>query len=141
MELNLTLPQGNFILKNSAEKEYFVIAAAGGRKPELSWFKKAACGRKIYCADRGIEICFDAGFKPELLCGDADSAAPAYLEKAKDEKIKALLFNPAKDDTDLQLLLNNLPLKNNLLITGIWGGRFDHLYSNVFSLCSYKKKN
>ena len=62
MELNLTLPQGNFILKNSAEKEDFVIAAAGGRKPELSWFKKAVCGRKIYCADRGIEICFDAGF-------------------------------------------------------------------------------
>lgn len=140
MELNLTLPQGNFILKNSAEKKDFVIAAAGGRKPELSWFKKAACGRKIYCADRGIEICFDAGFKPELLCGDADSASQAYLQKAKDEKIKALLFNPAKDDTDLQLLLNNLPLKSNLLITGIWGGRFDHLYSNVFSLCSYKKR-
>lgn len=140
MELNLTLPQGNFILKNSAEKEDFVIAAAGGRKPELSWFKKAVCGRKIYCADRGIEICFDAGFKPELLCGDVDSTAPAYLQKAKDEKIKALLFNPAKDDTDLQLLLNNLPLKSNLLITGIWGGRFDHLYSNVFSLCSYKKE-
>lgn len=141
MELNLTLPQGNFILKNSAEKEDFVIAAAGGRKPELSWFKKAACGRKIYCADRGIEICFDAGFKPELLCGDADSAAPAYLQKAKDEKIKALLFNPAKDDTDLQLLLNNLPLKSNLLITGIWGGRFDHMYSNVFSLLAYKQKS
>ena len=50
------------------------------------------------------------------------------------------MFNPAKDDTDLQLLLNNLPLKSNLLITGIWGGRFDHLYSNVFSLCSYKKR-
>ena len=111
MELNLTLPQGNFILKNSAEKDDFIIAAAGGRKPEISWFKKAACGKKIYCADRGIEICFDAGFKPELLCGDADSAAPSYLQKAKDEKIKALLFNPAKDDTDLQLLLNNLPLK------------------------------
>ena len=140
MELNLSLPQGNFILKNSVEKKDFVIAAAGGRKPELSWFKKVACGRKIYCADRGIEICFDAGFKPELLCGDADSAAPAYLQKAKDEKIKALLFNPAKDDTDLQLLLNNLPLKSNLLITGIWGGRFDHLYSNVFSLCSYKRR-
>lgn len=141
MELNLILQQGNFILKNCAEKENFVIAAAGGRKPELSWFKKAVCGRKIYCADRGIETCFDAGFKPELLCGDADSAAPAYLQKAKDEKIKILLFNSDKDDTDLQLLLNNLPLKSNLLITGIWGGRFDHLYSNVFSLCSYKKRN
>lgn len=141
MELNLILPQGNFILKNSAEKEDFVIAAAGGRKPELSWFKKAACGKQIYCADRGIEICFDAGFKPELLCGDADSAGAAYLQKAKDENVKSLLFNPAKDDTDLQLLLNNLPLKSSLLITGVWGGRFDHLYSNVFSLCSYKKSS
>lgn len=47
MELNLTLPQGNFILKNSAEKDDFIIAAAGGRKPEISWFKKAACGKKF----------------------------------------------------------------------------------------------
>lgn len=48
MELNLTLPQGNFILKNSAEKEYFVIAAAGGRKPELSWFKKSCLRKKKF---------------------------------------------------------------------------------------------
>lgn len=47
MELNLTLPQGNFILKNSAEKEDFVIAAAGGRKPELSWFKKLLAEEKF----------------------------------------------------------------------------------------------
>ena len=48
-------------------------------------------------------------------------------------------FNPAKDDTDLQLLLHNLP-EGDILASGIWGGRFDHLYSNVYTLLGVKKQ-
>lgn len=140
MEISLSLQQGKFTFKNLKNSgNDFIVAAAGGRKPKLNWFKQAALGRQVYCADRGVEICLDAGIKPQLLCGDADSAGAYYLRQARDEKIKTLLFNPAKDDTDLQLLLQNLPQDKNLLITGIWGGRFDHLYSNVFSLYAYKK--
>lgn len=142
MEINLDLPQGKFILKNDGTvNNIFVIASAGGRKPELNWFKNAAEGKKVYCADKGVEICLDACLLPELLCGDADSAEKAYLQQARDKNIKTVLFNPEKDDTDLQLLLTMLPPKMPLLATGIWGGRFDHLYSNVFSLLAYKIKN
>lgn len=142
MDIILTLPQGQFVFKNSkTDSSDFVIASAGGRKPDLDWFKMVADGRKIYCADKGLEICLDAGLVPELLCGDADSAGKEYLNKAKKENIKTALFNPDKDDTDLQLLLTMLPQDMPLLATGIWGGRFDHLYSNVFSLLEYKEKN
>ncbi len=142
MKINLDLPQGKFILNNAeAVDNTFIMASAGGRKPEINWFKTAAEGKKVYCADKGIEICLDAGLLPELLCGDADSAGADYLQQAQKKNIKTVLFNPEKDDTDLQLLLTMLPQKMPLLITGIWGGRFDHLYSNVFSLLAYKIKN
>ncbi len=141
MELKLGLPQGSFKIENTkAAGTDFIIAAAGGRKPDLTWFKNAAADKKIYCADKGVEICFDSGFLPELFCGDADSAGKDYLKKLADFNIAALLFDKDKDDTDLQLLLKNLPSGKNLLVTGIWGGRFDHLYSNVFSLLAYKLK-
>ena len=142
MEIALSLPQGRFVIKNCEEcGNNFIVASAGGRKPDLNWFKAAAAGKKVYCADKGIEICLDAGMKPELLCGDADSAGKDYLQRAQQQNIKTVQFNPAKDDTDLQLLLTMLPQKAPLLITGIWGGRFDHLYSNVFSLLAYKQKS
>ena len=38
----------------------------------------------------------------------------------------------------MQLVLQNLE-GSDLICTGVWGGRFDHLYSNVFSLLSYKE--
>lgn len=31
-----------------------------------------------------------------------------------------------------------MPEAVNIVASGIWGGRFDHLYSNVFSLLNYK---
>ena len=124
MEIALSLPQGRFVIKNCEEcGNDFIVAAAGGRKPDLKWFKVAAAGKKVYCADKGIEICLDAGMKPELLCGDADSVGKDYLQLAQQQNIKIVQFNPAKDDTDLQLLLTMLPQKAPLLITGIWGGR------------------
>ena len=109
MEIALSLPQGMFVIKNCKEcGNDFIVASAGGRKPDLNWFKAAAAGKKVYCADKGIEICLDAGIKPELLCGDADSAGKDYLQRAQQQDIKTVQFNPAKDDTDLQLLLTML---------------------------------
>lgn len=134
--MEFILPQGSF--KFNTEAAAFVTACAGGRKPAVKWLQSAAGQSEIYCADKGLEICLDAGLAPQLVCGDADSVDKAYLQKAQEQKIKTVLCNPAKDDTDLQLLLTMLPQKIMLLATGVWGGRFDHLYSNVFSLLNFK---
>ena len=39
----------------------------------------------------------------------------------------------------LQLLLKSMP-SGSLLATGIWGGRFDHLFSNVYTLLGVKQQ-
>ena len=36
-------------------------------------------------------------------------------------------------------MLHNLP-EGDILASGIWGGRFDHLYSNVYTLLGVKKQ-
>ena len=102
------------------------------------WPEQIAASKDIYCADKGIECCCENNLKPVWLCGDADSAAKDCWEKAQLSGVKILLHDPLKDDTDLQLLLAAMPEAVNIVASGIWGGRFDHLYSNVFSLLNYK---
>ena len=134
------LPELNFIINNGKglEKDNFLLAIAGGRKPKASWLRKAARHLSVFCADKGIEIAAEAGLKVQALYGDADSADLEYYEAAVKQGTYVERFPREKDATDLQLLLKKIPA-GNLLISGIWGGRFDHLYSNVFSLLAWKK--
>ena len=76
---------------------------------------------------------------PAELFGDCDSSSQAVYRQARATGTAVHSFNPAKDDTDLQLLLHNLP-EGDILASGIWGGRFDHLYSNVYTLLGVKKQ-
>lgn len=137
---NLLLPQGTIEVQSSKQGKKTALIMAGGRAPDADWLLKIATVKDIYCADKGIESCFLGGLKPLLLCGDGDSAPPEYWQKAENEGIRILRHNPMKDDTDLQLLLAALPEQIDIIASGIWGGRFDHLYSNVFSLLAYKHK-
>lgn len=137
---SLRIPQGEMIIKSTKLGSSTALLVAGGRKPADTWLLSAAEGKDIYCADKGIESCLQNGLKPVLLCGDADSTEAFYWQQAQKEGIKIMLHDPAKDDTDLQLLLEVLPSATNIIASGIWGGRFDHLYSNVFSLLAYKEK-
>ncbi len=116
-----------------------ILLVAGGRAPRLSWLQQVAAGKALYCADRGVDACLAAGLVPLELFGDCDSSTQTVYAKAAALGSKVHSFNPAKDDTDLQLLLQNLPA-GDIIATGIWGGRFDHLYSNVFTLLGAKKQ-
>ncbi len=113
------------------------LLIAGGRAPQKNWLREAAADKKIYCADRGAVCVLSAGLKPAYLLGDCDSAAAEIYELARAAGAQIKIFPSAKDDTDLQLLLQRLP-QGNLLASGIWGGRFDHLYSNIYTLLRFK---
>ena len=115
------------------------LVVAGGRAPQIDWLKEAVSDRKVYCADKGIEVCMEADIIPEELYGDGDSADAQFYWQASALGTKVRTFPTAKDDTDLQLLLKNLPA-GDVICSGVWGGRFDHLYSNVFSLLAVKEK-
>ena len=114
------------------------LVVAGGRTPDIAWLGEVVATKKLYCADKGIEVCLQANLVPTALFGDGDSGSKEAYEKAQTLGTKVETFPVEKDDTDLQLVLQNLE-GSDLICTGVWGGRFDHLYSNVFSLLSYKE--
>lgn len=130
-----------------------VIALAGGRAPDVFWLRQLAAlydsqssgeekssGQTLLCcADRGLQYAQAAGLAPALVVGDGDSATAEAYAKARLAGAVIHRHDPAKDDTDLQLLLRELP-PCDLIVSGIWGGRFDHLYSAVFSLVGWREK-
>lgn len=136
----IILPQCKLILSGSDASGAISLVTAGGRKPAAAWLQCAAESYRenIYCADAGAAYCLEAGLRPQMLFGDGDSAGEAVYTALAELGTVIKRFNPEKDDTDLQLLLKNIT--GSIIVSGVWGGRFDHLYSNVFSLLSYKKK-
>ena len=142
-ELNFQLPQGlmklvsPFHVKRNAQPSLLLVA--GGRQPQNEWLRYAAKDKAVYCADLGAAYCLEAELVPAAVYGDGDSADSMVYEWAEKAGAALRKYPPAKDDTDLQLLLAALP-EGDLLATGIWGGRFDHLYSNVFSLLAFKEQ-
>lgn len=124
-----------FHVKHCNIDDVFVIA--GGRQPEFSWLTKAASNKRIHCADRGAAYCLAADLTCLSITGDGDSAGKSIYEIAKKNGAVINMHPTAKDDTDLQLLLKDLPTVD-IIISGVWGGRFDHLYSNIYSLLKHK---
>jgi thiamine pyrophosphokinase len=118
-----------------------ILVIAGGRRPNEKFFKAVAQGRKIFCVDKGIEICRDCNILPEILIGDFDSAEKTALNWAIENKIPVERHPVEKDFTDTQLALELLKEKNSALITGIFGGRLDHLFSNIFTCANAAVRN
>jgi len=125
----LSLPQvkGTFNCEVDAER----IAVLGGRAPDPFWLRSAADGRAVWAADRGAEACRAAGLIPGHALGDFDSIGKDTAEWLKHLGVKTEHFPKDKDKTDFQLCLERAG--KNLLVTGCWGGRFDHAFANVFS--------
>lgn len=121
--------------------EDVTLLLLGGRAPDRAWLQElseqpAASPRSlaVWAVDRGVEACQRANLSPELLLGDADSAAPASWAWGE-AQAKATERHPvAKDLTDTQLALLRAEQKDTVLIlTGAFGGRFDHAFSTIFS--------
>jgi len=115
------------------------LLVAGGRTPNRKYFSKIAQGRKILAIDKGIEICRAENILPELLIGDFDSAENSAVAWAKENKVPVKRYPVDKDFTDTQLALELVEGKI-VLLTGIFGGRLDHLFSNVFTCANSNLK-
>lgn len=133
-----SLPQAEVMLscENILRHERTFLAMAGGREPASFWVKTLLEKNNDtyrFAADKGAEYFLGNNCVPNVVVGDADSAGKKIFQQAASLGSEVLTYPTEKDDTDLQLLLEKLPV-GDLIISGIWGGRFDHLYSNVFSL-------
>ena len=107
------------------------LLVLGGRAPEPDWLRKVSAGRETWALDRGADACRAAGVVPTRILGDFDSVSDGAREWAERMGARADRYSPDKDDTDFQLALRLL--SGDVLVTGCWGGRFDHAFSNVFS--------
>ena len=118
-----------------------VILIAGGRAPSVEWFKALQRDRPICCIDRGIDFCRDNKIVPVSLIGDFDSAANDSVDWAIRHGVQIERHPVDKDFTDTQLSLNQVNDDTFAIITGAFGGRFDHLYSTIFTCANAQIKN
>jgi len=136
----MKLPQCEIFPPSSAEEILFV---SGGRAPSREFFLNVASGRKIFCVDKGIEICRACELVPKILIGDFDSAKNSSVEWAREKNIPVEKYPVDKDFTDTQLALRRATEifgEHVALLTGCFGGRFDHLYGTIFTCAAAEQK-
>jgi len=113
-----------------------IMLVLGGKPPEINWLKEIGTNYKeIWAVDSGGEICRKAGLLPEYLIGDFDSLRKNDKEWFHSHGVEIIQYPADKDLTDYQLCLRTAAEKGkkNVIVTGGWGGRFDHAYSNLYS--------
>ena len=127
----MKLPQCEISAAPSCENLFI----AGGRAPDSDWLKTVAQGRKIFGVDKGIEICRACNLLPEILIGDFDSAESSAVAWAVEKNIPIERHPVDKDLTDTQLALKFAD--SAAILTGIFGGRFDHAFSTIFTCANF----
>ncbi|WP_024822321.1 thiamine diphosphokinase [Aminobacterium mobile] len=135
---NKTLSIGSWeFISSRSIRDTSVLLVAGGRAPASSWFSAIARSfRHIWCADSGLEVCRQSDIIPEYIVGDEDSSSSESLKWALQKKVQIKKYPVDKDYTDLQLALKHIGEAfphAEVLLTGCWGGRVDHTWSNIFS--------
>jgi thiamine pyrophosphokinase len=133
--MQLTIPQCKVIFQQAETKT--IVLVAGGRAPAASWLAEMAQLYPIWAVDRGADTCRAAAVVPEILLGDGDSSAMSSWQWLEELNVPTVRYPADKDYTDLQLALRELAVRYSgaaVLLTGGWGGRFDHAWSNIFSL-------
>ena len=132
-----SLPQGTIRFPH-ALPAHICTLVTGGRPPAANWLQEARRG-KLWAIDHGVDLCHAMKCVPDFLLGDADSASPAAWSWALAEGAPCERFDVKKDLTDTQLALAKIKEKapdTFLLLTGAFGGRFDHAMSTLFS-CAF----
>ena len=87
----------------------------------------------ILAADRGLEFCSQENIRPTYILGDFDSLKEGVLDKYKEERdIPIREFNPVKDNTDMDLALQQAIIlgSREIHILGGTGGRLDHFFQH-----------
>ncbi|MCF7935696.1 MAG: thiamine diphosphokinase [Synergistales bacterium] len=128
------LPQVEVEIFPAPSDEATLLLVAGGRAPETEWLRTLSAGMTVWAVDRGAEHCFAAGVVPERFIGDADSISQGSLARLERTGVPRLVVDADKDLTDLQLALREASHSHRMvMVTGCWGGRYDHTASAVHS--------
>lgn len=119
------------------------LMSLGGRPPETEWLRALVRmnAPDVWAVDSGVGACRAARLHPSVMIGDGDSATREDWEWAVEVGAREAIFDSAKNLTDFQLALEMWDGRGTLVLTGCFGGRFDHLLSvaNTFSLSGRKR--
>lgn len=132
-----SLPQGAVSFSHALPSHVYTLVT-GGRPPAADWLQEALRG-KLWAIDHGVDLCHRLKRTPDFLLGDGDSASAAAWKWAIEAGVPCERFNAKKDLTDTQLALARLrddAPDAFLLLTGAFGGRFDHAMSTLLS-CAF----
>lgn len=124
-----------------------LLMVLGGRAPDPEWLRGLAesTGMDVWAVDSGVDACMASGIVPGVLIGDRDSASPEAWRWARDRGAAEKKFSSDKDFTDFQLALDlwrddSQANRRMPLVTGCFGGRLDHLFSNLQSFSAMKSR-
>ncbi len=138
--MKIILPQLTAILPHLEELPAALLVT-GGRAPSIDWLQKVAPEKMLFCADHGLDSCLDANLEPSFIIGDGDSMSEKAKKYMCTAKAQNLALPQEKDLTDTQAALSFIEkkcAKATIFVTGAFGGRFDHLFSTLFSLAFQK---
>lgn len=120
-----------------------LLMVLGGRAPRAEWLRDFAesIGAEVWAVDSGVDACRISGILPGVLIGDGDSASPEAWQWACGNGAVEKQFLRDKNLTDFQLALalwheDPQARRKMPVVTGCFGGRLDHLISNLQSFSS-----
>lgn len=119
-----------------------ILFVSGGRLPSRQFFLRIVDGRKVFCIDKGIDLCRACGVIPNRLIGDFDSANQSAVSWAQAKGVPVESYPADKDFTDTQLALTRaaeLFGEHSAILTGCFGGRLDHLYSTIHTCAALNR--
>jgi len=95
--------------------------------------------RLVVAADGGALKAEQAGLRPHVVVGDADSLSPAEIERLRAADVEVVVHSPAKDHSDTELAVREAISRgaSSVLIVGAFGGRrIEHTLANVLLLAT-----
>lgn len=93
-------------------------------------------GDYLVAVDGGLYHLFHLGLQPDILIGDLDSVEVQEVERLRKAGVRILKYPVDKDDTDLELALQQVVQEGYTqirLVAGL-GGRLDQTLGNIYLL-------
>ncbi len=90
-------------------------------------------GDFLVAVDGGLHNLKRINVTPDLLIGDLDSVSAGEVQTCREESVEVLQFPTAKDQTDLELALDEVLARGyrKIVIAFGLGGRLDHQLANL----------
>ncbi|MFJ7824997.1 thiamine diphosphokinase [Psychrobacillus sp. NPDC096623] len=123
-----------------------VVVCSGGPSKEVVDFKQLSfhSDEAIFIgADRGALWLLEAGILPNEAIGDFDSLTLEEQNFMKKKIKKVIELQMDKDETDTHIaILTALDYKpDEVIVTGVTGGRLDHYEAALHDICHFQLEN